>query len=73
MASILAVPTQIDLSSGVIRNIVIEMVDMAQALGLSSNKQTACSTERYAYFLELIERYNNFDPFPFPFPDQRWT
>lgn len=72
MASILAVPTQIDLSSKTIRNVVLEMVDMTQALGLSLNKEMVCNSERCAYILELIERYNSSDPFPFPLPDQRW-
>lgn len=72
MVSILAVPTQIDLSSEAIKNVVLEMVDMTQALGLSLNKEMICSSERCAYILDLIERYNSFDPFPFPPPDQRW-
>lgn len=73
MASTVVASTQINLSSEVIKNIVLEVVEVTQALGLSLNAERVSNWELYADVLALIQRYNSLESLPFPFPGQTWN
>jgi len=72
MSSTVTVSTEINLSSETINNMVLEVVDIAQFLGLPLNKAVANLSENYAEIRRLVDQYSNLGSFPIPSPDQCW-
>jgi hypothetical protein len=72
MSSTVTVSTEINLSSETINDMVLEVVDLAQFLGLPLNKAVANLSENYAEIRRLFDQYSNPGSFPIPSPDQCW-
>ena len=72
MSSTVTVSTEINLSSETINNMVLEVVDIAQFLGLPLNKAMTDLSENYAEIRRLVDQYSNLGSFPIPSPEQCW-
>lgn len=72
MSSTLAVSTKIDLSGKVLDGVVSNVIETAQVLGLSLDKARDNLSGHCVEIFRLVDRYNNFESFPIPNPDQCW-
>jgi hypothetical protein len=72
MSSTVTASTEINLSSETINNMVLEVVDIAQFLGLPLNKAMANLSENYAEIRRLVDLYSNLGSYSIPSPDQCW-